>query len=130
MLSAEIDVGVLPQHSALVPQHSRTAARKLFVPPPGKVAIFVGGRIKYIDRPGYVPEKPAKTPKAKKPPRAAPKAIDRKYLAAARELRDRYLEHINSGQLELESSAKYDIACRQLAGSPKKSRLLMNPRAA
>src|SRR5213078_4480637 len=75
------------------------------VVPPGKVAIIVGGRIKYIDRPGHdgqqameSPAAPAATPAPKKPKPKRPAAkIDAKYLAAGRELRDRYLEQFNSG---------------------------------
>lgn len=80
------------------------------VAPPGKVGIFVGGKIKYTDRPGYVPEKPATKPrpaKAEKPP--APK-FDPKFLAAARELRDRWLEQVNTGSYVLEAHGKYDVS--------------------
>jgi hypothetical protein len=72
-------------------------------PGPGKVGILVGGRIKYVDRPGYVapvpavspePEKPPEPPKPKRPRK--PKAeVDPKFLRGARELRDRFLEHVN-----------------------------------
>jgi hypothetical protein len=124
-------------------------------PGPGKVAILVGGRIKYIDRPGYVAQKggvfdpedfgelsraaqtrrepaPAvfdpealfepepqsrrqtRRAKAKKQPR--PKAKnDPKLVAAARELRDRYLEHINDQPLL--PQGKYDVS-RALVGPP------------
>ncbi len=63
-------------------------------PPPGKMGILVGGKIKYVDRPGYVPEKPVKAPRVKAEKAPAPK-FDSKYLAGARELRDRYLEQVN-----------------------------------
>jgi ribosomal protein S18 acetylase RimI-like enzyme len=67
------------------------------------------------------PEKPAaeKNPRKKKP--AA--KIDPKYLAAARELRDRYMEKINSDPRALLSSGKYDVA-RQLAGPGAEMRRL------
>jgi hypothetical protein len=81
--------------------------RHPFVAPPGKVAIFVARRITYVDRPGYVPERPVKESRAKKP-REAPPALDRKYLAAARELRDRYLEHVNAQLIGTEG--KYDVS--------------------
>jgi hypothetical protein len=35
--------------------------------------------------------------------------IDPTFLAAARELRDRYLERVNEGQLLLPAGAKYDV---------------------
>ena len=79
----------------------------------GKVGILVGGRIKYIDRPGYVappaaaplvPLVPVKKGKSAKPPfgsepqgRRQAAKMDAKFLAKARELRDRYLEHVNAG---------------------------------
>jgi hypothetical protein len=78
----------------------RRKSKKKEGPGPGKVGIVVGGRIKYVDRPGYVapaaPEPAAPAPKERKAKRPAEK-IDPKYLAAARELRDRYLERFNSG---------------------------------
>jgi hypothetical protein len=70
------------------------------------VAILVGGRIKYIDRPAHLaplampatPQLPAATTAIEKPkPKRASEKIDPKYLKAARELRDRYLEEFNRG---------------------------------
>jgi hypothetical protein len=58
------------------------------------------------------------------------KGPETRLVAAARELRDRYLEHVNGGELELASRGKYDVACGQLAKEPRKTRLLMNRRAA
>src|SRR5204862_8167541 len=71
-------------------------------PPPGKVGIVVGGKIRYIDRPGYVaPPSAAPTPapaeKPKRPPRPRAKN-DPQHVAAARELRDRWMEEVNSGR--------------------------------
>ena len=54
-------------------------------------------------------ELPAKTPRGKKP-KATPAKIDPKHLRAARELRDRWMEHVNAGGLQLESDGKYDVA--------------------
>jgi len=79
----------------------------LCIPPPGKVAILVGRRIKYVDRPGYVQEKRPKSPRSGKAKRAS-SGYDARYLAGARELRDRYLEHVNTRQLECEG--KYDVS--------------------
>ena len=53
--------------------------------------------------------KPATEPTKQKPSRASkPKAkFDPKYLAAARELRDRYLEQFNAGTI----AAEWEIRC-------------------
>jgi ribosomal protein S18 acetylase RimI-like enzyme len=83
-------------------------------PGPGQVAIVVSGRIKYVDRPGYVAPAPAPAPvstaieRRAKAPRGPKAKIDRKYLKAARELRDRYLEQLNRGMIL--PNAKYDVA--------------------
>ncbi len=69
-----------------------------------------------------------------KAPRAKPAKIDPKYIAAARELRDRYLEQVNGEQvngervngnpLMLEEAGKYDVR-RMLSGeSPKSPRIV------
>jgi hypothetical protein len=54
-----------------------------------------------------VPPSPDSTKKIreKKPKLKA----DPKLVAKARELRDRWLEHVNSGGLELTSQGKYDV---------------------
>ena len=39
------------------------------------------------------------------------------HVAAARELRDRYLDEVNSGRCLLEGSGKYDVS-RQLTAAP------------
>lgn len=86
--------------------------------------ITAGGR--YIERGDYVPEpeppKPKRTPK----PRAK---NDPKYDAAARELRDRYLEQMNSAALLFQG--KYDVS-RALQGleAPEITPLLPDSRAA
>ena len=41
---------------------------------------------------------------------------DPKLVAAARELRDRWLEQVNAGELLLEGAGKYDVA-RQISAS-------------
>jgi len=53
-----------------------------------------------------------KAEKPKRAPRVRQKN-DPKFVAAARELRDRYLDEINTGQLLLESEGKYEVG-RQL----------------
>ena len=78
------------------------------------VGILVGGRIKYVAKPGYVePVEEKPVVKAKREPKAkAPAArIDPKYLAAARELRDRYLERVNGSTEALPApNARYDVS--------------------
>ena len=63
-------------------------------------------------RPGAKPveevAKPARK-KAEKSSRVKTK-IDPKYLAAARELRDRYLEHVNDRMILPEARGKYDVS--------------------
>jgi hypothetical protein len=86
---------------------SAAAARHLCVTPPGKVAILVGRRNKYVDRPGYVPEKKPRPRRAGKPGRESG-GYDVRYLAAARELRDRYLKHVNTRPFAHEG--KYDVS--------------------
>jgi GNAT superfamily N-acetyltransferase len=90
--------------------------------PAGKKAVLRGGRIKYIDRPDYVPELDApeelmEPPKPKRPRKERQKN-DPQYIAAARELRDRYLEEMNSGRLLPPAAhGKYDVS-RQLESAP------------
>jgi hypothetical protein len=72
----------------------------------------------FFARPAPVVEDkaPEKKPRGKKPKLKN----DPKLVAAARELRDRWLEHVNSGQALLESSGKYDLT-RALGQSRQKS---------
>ena len=48
---------------------------------------------------------------------------DPRYIAAARELRDRYLEHVNGGAMQLEAAGKYDVS-RQIAVTPADARTM------
>jgi hypothetical protein len=97
-------------------------------PGPGKVGILVGGRIKYVDRPGYVaPVPPAVAPlvplasapgKSVARERKPVQRIDAGFLAKARELRDRWLECVNSGTAQLPAPVgKYDVT-RMLSAAP------------
>ena len=74
----------------------RSQSKHLGGLPPGKAAILTSGGIKYIERGDYVPEPQA--PKPKRAPRPVAKH-DPAQIAAARELRDRFLEQVNSGRL-------------------------------
>lgn len=99
------------------------------------VGILIGGRIKYVPKPGYVPP-PAAAPSVpllpapvkEKRSRTPKEKIDPKFLAAARELRDRYLEHVNAGDGPLLALGKYDVS-RTLSVS-ERPRVKMLPSAA
>jgi hypothetical protein len=61
---------------------------------------------------------PPEAPEAKsKRPKRTPQKNDPKFIAAARELRDRYLEEVNSGRCLPPARGKYDVS-RQLEASP------------
>ena len=102
---------------------TRVTRRPLAGPGPGKVGILVGGKIKYVDRPGYVApvsvkkedagETPA--PRAKRA-RAPKEKAEPALLAKVRELRDRCLERVNTAGA-LSSVGKYDVA-RALPNMP------------
>ena len=92
----------------------RSESKHLKGVPPGKAAVFSGGKIQYIDRADYVPEPEPEKPKRVSKPRAK---NDPKYIAAARELRDRYLEQINGDRLLPSAHGKYDVS-RQLQAAP------------
>jgi hypothetical protein len=90
--------------------------------PPGKAAVFSGGGVKYVDRPDYVPapeeapeEELAQVAKPKKKRKTTPKRKhDPAMVKAARELRDRYLDAVNSGRmLPPAAEARYEVR-RQL----------------
>jgi hypothetical protein len=108
-------LGPTPQPALPAPKAARRSdapPAHLPAPPSGKVGIIVGGRIKYVDRSGAKPAEAAEKPK---PPRRraekAPKPkYDPKYLAAARELRDRCLEHVNDNGALPPPRGKYDVS--------------------
>jgi hypothetical protein len=95
----------------------RSQSKHLSGVPLGKKAVITASGIKYVDRTDYVPEIDAPEeliapPKPKRAPVAWQKN-DPKLVAAARELRDRYLEQINSTPLL--AQGKYDVS-RALEG--------------
>jgi hypothetical protein len=75
--------------------------------PPGKMAVVTASGMRYVDRGDYV--EPPAPPKLKRVTQLWQKH-DLKHVAAARELRDRYLEHVNSGAMQLEPAGKYDVS--------------------
>jgi hypothetical protein len=79
----------------------RSQSRHLQGVPLGKKAVITSSGFRYVERDDFVPEldDEAMAEKARKPkrPRKPRQKRDPKYLAAARELRDRYLEELNAG---------------------------------
>ncbi|MCI0366699.1 MAG: hypothetical protein L0219_22780 [Phycisphaerales bacterium] len=87
--------------------------------PLGKKAVITPRGFKDVDRTDYVPETDAPEgfePKAKRPKKER-KVNDPKYIAAARELRDRYLEQANADRMLPSAHGKYDVS-RQLEAAP------------
>jgi hypothetical protein len=127
-----------------VPRKKKAEPAPTRSPLPHQVGILVGGRIKYVAKPGYVPpveacpqpgrrEKPPAKPKRQPREKAPAARIDPKYLAAARELRDRYLEHVNSdeGMAALATRrGKYDPSRALPPGRETAPAVRMLPRAA
>ncbi len=99
----------------------RAHSKHLMGVPLGKKAVLTGGGIKYVERTDFVAETDtpeelealvtgAKKPKAPRQPRAK---NDPKHIAAARELRDRFLDQVNGGLILPPTNAKYEVS-RQL----------------
>lgn len=84
---------------------ARSQSKHLKGTPPGKAAVLTAGGIRYIERGDYVPE-PAPV-KVKRPPKPRVKN-NPAHVAAAREVRDRYLEQFNSGMVL--PNGKYEVA--------------------
>jgi GNAT superfamily N-acetyltransferase len=80
--------------SALIPHPSSL---------PNMVAIIVGGRVKYVPKPGakVEPEKVEKPKRVRAPKEKETLTFDPRFLKQNRELRDRYLERVNSEPLLL-----------------------------
>jgi hypothetical protein len=114
----------------------RSQSKHLAGVPLGKKAVLTASGIKYVDRTDYVPEldAPEELAPAPKPKRAmAPRQKhDPKMIAAARELRDRYLEHINTTPLlSGGTQGKYDVSRALISTTtPEATPLLPSPKAA
>ncbi|HEV2293503.1 MAG TPA: hypothetical protein VGR35_06575 [Tepidisphaeraceae bacterium] len=66
--------------------------------------LYTPSGLRTAPEPAPAPKKPTKKPKA------PAKKIDPRFLIAAREVRDRYLERVNGHPLALSSSGKYDVS--------------------
>ena len=88
---------------------ARSRSRHLGGLPPGKAAVLTAGGIRYVDRADYVPEPEPVAPAKPKRERKPAAKNDPKHVSAARELRDRYLEHVNSRGFELSGEEKYEV---------------------
>jgi hypothetical protein len=101
----------------------RAKSAHLGASPLGKRAVIRGGRIKYVDIPGFdastdgPDELASLNPPKPKKPRAPRQKHDPKYIEAARELRDRYLEQVNADRALPAAHGKYDVS-RQLEAAP------------
>jgi len=82
----------------------------------GQAAVITASGVRYVDRADAPQELEPEKPRPRKPrtPRAK---NDPKYVAAARELRDRYLEQVNTGRMLPAANGKYDVS-RQLEAPP------------
>jgi hypothetical protein len=58
-------------------------------------------------------------------PKPSPAKIDPKYVNAARELRDRWLEHVNARERLLSPNGKYDVN-RTIGSDPRSAALTMH----
>jgi hypothetical protein len=106
---------VRPAQTALPDQRDRKPrpAKKFMDAPPANGA--AKQRVRQFDGPPARPPaaapsvpllpEPTKTIREKKPKLKTDPAL----VAKARELRDRWLEHVNAGQAVIESSGKYDV---------------------
>ena len=99
---------------------ARAKSKHLGGVPVGKAAVITRGGVRYIDREDAPAEEEASKPKRTR--KAGPRRKnDPKYVAAARELRDRYLEEMNTPGSEFclppAAHGKYDVS-RQLDAAP------------
>jgi hypothetical protein len=84
----------------------RSESKHLKGLPKGKAAVITAGGLRYLDRGDYVLEVEIK-PKRESKPR---QVNDPKHVAAARDLRDRYLEQLNSQRLLPSAQGEYDVS--------------------
>ena len=104
-----------PEQSKVTKAHAAAVARSkskhLAGVPAGKAAVITSRGVKYIGRADAPEEIEPPKPKREAKPRHK---NDPKYVKAARELRDRYLEQVNTDRMLPAANGKYDVS-RQLA---------------
>lgn len=99
---------------------ARTKSKHLSGVPAGKAAIITRNGVKYIDRADAPAMVDPPKPKRESKPR---QKNDPKLVSAARELRDRYLEQVNTSMLLPPSACgKYDVS-RALESAPSTMQL-------
>ena len=108
----------------------RSSSKHLGGAPIGPKAVITPSGVKYVARTDYAeeldaPEELKQPPKPKRPKKERHKN-DPKYVAAARELRDRYLEQVNIDRMLPASQGKYDVS-RQLEAGLTGSALQTRP---
>jgi len=86
---------------------ARSKSKHLGVAPPGQAAIVTSNGLRYLERADAPTEAPTPKPKRPRKPRMQ---HDEKYLRAARELRDRFLEYFNHDHLLPDSRGKYEVS--------------------
>lgn len=91
-----------------------------------RVPTMGGGRMSFFEVPTpiAVAPAPAEKPKREKKPK---QKHDPKLVAAARELRDRYLEHYNASPIRA-IGAKYDVG-RRIEATPTPAAIALLPAA-
>ena len=101
-----------PQIDGEVAKKPRTRKPKAKAPPAARAPLNVTNGLRFGPPPELLEPKPAK-------PKPQKLKNDPKFIAAARELRDRYLEEVNSGRMLPSANGKYDVS-RQLDAAPSK----------
>ena len=114
-----------------LPAAKKVRAKKKPVAEPEKIRIFVGGKFKWIKRPTnnspfrFAPPPPVVATPVVEAAKEKPTAkIDPRFLAANRELRDRWLEHVNATPNALPPVGKYDATRLLPVATPEQRRLL------
>jgi hypothetical protein len=103
-----------PQQPALPARRHVRAAKPRVTRPASRP---LGG---FVFQSAVIPQAPAEKPRREKRQRVK---NDPKHIAAARELRDRWLERVNADPSILTSSGKYDVA-RALESSPQRTTVI------
>jgi GNAT superfamily N-acetyltransferase len=108
----------------------RSKSKHLKGVPKGKASVVTAGGIKYVDRSDAEP--PEEAPKKAKAPKKPRPKNDPKMVEAVRELRDRFLDEVNSGRLLPggECQGKYDVSRPRLLDPRMADPRMADPRMA